>query len=345
MLINIYKFIKPVVSKNRFLKNLVIQYSQVFDVLPKVLTVALTYRCQCQCAHCGISDYRDPESQELSTEEVKKLIDDAKKIRSFVQVTFTGGEPLLRKDIFELIAHSKKRGFFTKIDSNAGMLDRDRLVKLKEAGLDRVGISIDHYDGKVHDKLREFPGLFQKVISAVRDCRELKISCYLQTYTTRQSLQNGDLHKTLTFAETLDVDKIKVQTPAIVGSFKNNNELILKHQDFVHLAEVISKHKMAYVESEVFTPLDYKKFCNVNFRSNIHITGYGDVVPCCWMPLSFGNIRKEALPVILKKMYGSAKFKSLLRRDGCLCSDPDFLKEHFGSAQCLPVCAAEKNNG
>ncbi len=334
---NLYRFLKPLVSRNRFLKRLVIGYGESFNLLPKVLTVALTYRCPCHCVHCGISDYRRKDDKELSSEEVKGLIDDSGRVRSIVQVTFTGGEPLVRSDIYDLVAYSKKSGLFTKIDSNAVFLDKEKLTRLKEAGIDRVGISIDHYQEEAHDTLRDHKGLFQKVMAAVRLCGELKISCYLQTYTTRQRMEQGGLEKILDLAQGLNVDKIKVQTPALIGTMRHQSEAALRHEDFVALARILSRYKSAYVESEVFSPLDYKKFCRLNFNSNVHITSYGDVLPCCWLPLSFGNVREASLSDILRRMYKSEAFKKLLTCEGCLCSDQKFLKEHIGDRRDLPV--------
>ncbi len=337
VLSRLYTFFKPLVGRNRFLKRLVVGYGETFNLLPKVLTVALTYRCPCHCVHCGIANYRRKDDKELSTQEVKTLIDDARRVRSIVQVTFTGGEPLVRGDIYDLVAYSKKKGLFTKIDSNAVFLDREKLTRLKAAGIDRVGISIDHYQADAHDHLRDYEGLFEKVIAAVHICEELKISCYLQTYTTRQRMEEGSLEKILDLAQELRVDKIKIQTPALIGAMRHCDEATLRHEDFAALARILSRYKSAYVEGEVFSPLDYRKFCRLNFNSNVHITSYGDVLPCCWMPLSFGSIRERRLPAILRDMYRSKAFKKLLSCESCLCSDKRFLQQYIGDTTDLPV--------
>ena len=336
-LTRLYKFVKPLVSRNKFLKALVIGYGQTFRLLPKVLTVALTYRCPCHCVHCGISDYRRQGDEELSTQEVKTLIDDSRRVRSIVQVTFTGGEPMVCADIYDLVAYSKSKGFFTKIDSNAVFLDAEKLKRLKAAGIDRVGISLDHYQADAHDHLRDYKGLFDRIIAAVRICEELGISCYLQTYATRQRMEEGGLEKILELAKGLRVDKTKVQTPALIGTMRHRDDAALKHEDFEALARILAPYPSAYVESEVFSPLDYRKFCRLNFISNVHITAYGDVLPCCWMPLSFGNVRERRLPAILRDMYRDKMFKKLLSSEGCLCSDKEFLKTHIGDSADLPV--------
>jgi len=340
----LYRVAKPLITNNKLLKRLIFSYGQAFNILPKVLTVALTYRCQCHCFHCGVSDYRKVKEDEFSTEEVKDLINQAKKIQSIVQITFTGGEPLLRKDLAELIKHSKMNGFFTKIDTNAATLDKDLMTGFRDVGLDRVGISLDHYKEEVHDTLRRHHGLFRKVNDAVQFCHDFNISCYLQTYVTRQNMLNGDLDKILDLAEKLNVEKTKIQPPAILGSFRDNKEVILRHKDFLALEGMLSKHKSAYIESEVFSALDYKNFCRMNFKTNIYITSYGDVLPCCWFFLSFGNIREKSLKDILNQMYKSQVFKKLLTYDGCLCSNQEFMHKFFGNAKEWPVKFKEIEN-
>ncbi|MCK5014793.1 MAG: radical SAM protein [Candidatus Omnitrophica bacterium] len=333
----LYRVAKPLITNSKILSKFMFYFGQRFNILPKVLTIASTYKCQCKCIHCGVSDYKKVNEKELSTDEIKNLIDQAKKIHSIVQVTFTGGETMLRKDLVELIRHSKINGFFTKIDTNADLLDEERLARLKEAGLDRAGISLDHFQEEVHDAYRKREGLFRRVIEGVRLCRDFKVSCYIQTYVTRQNLYNGDLDKTLEFSEKLNVEKIKIQGAATLGSFNNKDEVSLKHDDFIFLQEVISKHPSAYVESEVFSPLDYKGFCRMNFKTNIHVTSYGDVVPCCWFPLSFGNIRENSLREVLNQMYRNAEFKKLLTYDGCLCSNQEVLRKYLGDGKNLPA--------
>ena len=98
-------FAPPVGSRPQFrgLKNLIL--SHLFGIRrPSAMTFAVTYRCQCRCIHCSAANHLKPEMEELSTEEAKKLIDDSLKLGVII-IAFTGGEPLLRKDIYELIAH------------------------------------------------------------------------------------------------------------------------------------------------------------------------------------------------------------------------------------------------
>lgn len=327
----LYQIAKSIVAGSPFLKKLIFSYGIRYNLFPKVLTLVLTYRCQCNCVHCGVSDVKTTEEPELSTQEVKALIDQAAKISLIMQITFSGGEPLLRRDLQELIRYSKQHKFFTKIDTNGALLDEQRLRKLKESGLDRIGVSIDHYQGEIHDSLRRYKGLFDNIMKAIKFCESLKISVYLQTYATRKNIENGDLEKLIRLSEGLSVEKIKIQPIATLGSSKHTDDGALTSENFNFLGHILSKYKHAYIESEFLSPVEHKRFCRVNFKSNIHITGYGEVLPCCWFPVSFGNIRKNNLKEILKFMYGSAVFKKLLSCDGCLCSNQEVLNTYLSA--------------
>lgn len=331
-----YKTIKFVASRNKLLKDLAFKYCLLSNNLPKVLTIALTYECQCQCIHCGVSDYQKNDV-ELSKEEIKEILDEAAADQSIVQITFTGGEPLLRNELCELIQYAKKYHFFTKIDSNAFLMDKDQITKLKYAGLDRVGISLDHHREKEHDNLRKCPGIFKNVLNAIIICHELNLSVYLQTYVTKQNLHNGDLAKILTLGKELGVEKIKIQAPAIICSFKDNKAAVLDYNDFLLLEKIIRTSRIAFLESEIFSPLDYVDFCRVNFKTNIHITSYGEVLPCCFVPLSFGNIRDNSLAAIMKIMYSSQVFKNISNKKGCLCSNLEFLHEFISDPKNIPI--------
>ena len=316
-----YPLIKSVCAKNRLIRGLVFRCARQLGILPKILTIALTYRCQCRCVHCGVTGYISQDAGELSTGEVKALIDKAAKMPGIVQVTFTGGEALLRQDIFELIAYSKSRSFFTKIDTNGVLLNDGILNKLKALGLDRIDISLDHYTADGHDRLRGYAGLFENITKALKTCCNLNILCYLQTYVTRASLYDGTLEGILALSEKLGCARTKIQPPAASGRWADAPDLSLRDEDFFALERLLLRHKQAYFESEFFSPRDYRLICGVGTKSNIYVTSYGDVFPCCYLPVSFGNIRENDFSEIVKHMHSARQNKISTRYPGCLCGN------------------------
>jgi MoaA/NifB/PqqE/SkfB family radical SAM enzyme len=336
---NLYSRLKPLVAGSSLLKKLAFFAATRMPALytPKILTIAATYRCQCRCFHCGVSDYLQPQSNELSTDEIRTLIAQARDIHSIVQVTFTGGEALLRQDIFELISFSKQADFYTKIDSHGGMLDKTMLGKLKNAGLDRIDISIDHFLPDEHDRLRRMAGLFDTVRQAVGLCRDLAIDCYLQTYVTHQNLGDGTLEKVLQRAQEWKAARIKIQPPALLGKWRTNDKACLEKEDYRLLDRLLARYPAAYFESEFFSARDYPHICKIGLKGNIYVTAYGQVLPCCYLPLAFGNIRERPLIDVLRHMYGRNGISKARPYQGCLCGNRDFFAGLIHEASFLPI--------
>jgi AdoMet-dependent heme synthase len=140
---------------------------------PFLVALNLTRRCNLNCAHCYL-DAGSRESDntgELTTAEVKGLIDDIAALSDEIMVVFTGGEPLLRGDLTELIAYASGLGLMAVIGTNGLGLNDRRVTALKEAGAQGVGISLDSLDPEIHDAFRGLPGSWVRVTEAIDACR------------------------------------------------------------------------------------------------------------------------------------------------------------------------------
>lgn len=101
------------------------------------MTLAPTFRCQCNCIHCYAHGRGVNQGDELTTREVKSVLDQARRL-GVLQVAFSGGEPLLREDIVELVRHAHDIGLLTRISTNGLGLDRELVSRLKGAGLEKI---------------------------------------------------------------------------------------------------------------------------------------------------------------------------------------------------------------
>ena len=124
---------------------------------PTFVTIAVTYRCQVRCDHCYANSPSRPREDELTTDQLKSVIKQVKGLGAMA-VHFSGGEPLLLKDIFELIAYARSLGLLTRVNSNGLLLNEKNVIRLREAGLTECGVSLDSVDPEVHDRLRGTPG-------------------------------------------------------------------------------------------------------------------------------------------------------------------------------------------
>jgi len=118
-------------------------YRKLVGKVPPITgAIGVTYRCQCRCAHCYADVNGRSSNAEMSTNQIMEAIKQLKALGT-LQVIFTGGEPLLREDLFDLIAHAHKVGLLTRISTNGYLLTRKCVAELKRAGLNQCGVAID----------------------------------------------------------------------------------------------------------------------------------------------------------------------------------------------------------
>ena len=125
---------------------------------PRLVEITLTDRCQCRCVHCyNETDIPVSLKNELTTKEVFSVLEQAAAL-SCSEVCLTGGEPLLRADLLELIRHARKVGLVPKINTNGILLTPEMVNNLKKAGLAWCSVSIDSPEPERHDELRRYTG-------------------------------------------------------------------------------------------------------------------------------------------------------------------------------------------
>jgi radical SAM protein len=157
------------------------QFKVDYNEAPLLVIWEVTRSCALACRHCRASaiDWRHPE--ELTTEEGYKLLDDIKKMGTPL-VVFTGGDPLQRDDLEELITYAKKIGLRAgTIPASTPRLTRERIQSLKAAGIDQLALSLDGATAASHDGFRRVPGSFEKVMEAARWIKEEGIPLQINT--------------------------------------------------------------------------------------------------------------------------------------------------------------------
>ena len=135
-------------------------------------------RCNLKCVHCYSHSKNIEYTNELTTEEAKGVLKDLGEFGVPV-ILFSGGEPLLRKDLFELIAYAKEQGLRAVISTNGTLITKEKATELKNFGLSYVGISMDGLK-ETHDKFRGVQGAFDMALKGIRSCIEAEIKVGLR---------------------------------------------------------------------------------------------------------------------------------------------------------------------
>ena len=177
---------------------------------PYRLDLALTYRCNNDCAHCYNVEHPSPGSSsvknELSTSDWKRVLDKAWSL-GIPHIIFTGGEPTLREDLPELITHAEQLGQITGLNTNARRLaDESFLAGLVAAGLDHVQVTLESHLSEIHDEMVGAKGAFQQTVRGIRNA--LASPLYVMTNTTMLQTNVHTLSGTLDFLAELGVPTV-----------------------------------------------------------------------------------------------------------------------------------------
>ena len=146
----------------------------------------MTRRCNLKCIHCYSNSADIDYPDELTTDEGKKLIDDLAAFGSPV-ILFSGGEPLLRRDLLELAQYARDKGMRAVISTNGTLITKDIAAKLQKVGLSYVGVSLDGIE-KTHDRFRGKKGAFAAAIEGIRNCREAGIKVGIRFTVNKHNL-------------------------------------------------------------------------------------------------------------------------------------------------------------
>jgi len=174
-----------------------------FDEQPFIVIWETTQACDLACVHCRACAQPLRDQLELSTAEAKKLIDDIADVKAPVFV-MTGGDPLKRPDIYELVSYCRDRGVRASLTPSATpLLTKNAIERLKNSGLARLAISLDGSSAELHDNFRKVAGSYQCTLDAVRRAREIGLGVQINTTITRHNLD--DLDNLIALMERLDI--------------------------------------------------------------------------------------------------------------------------------------------
>ncbi|MDN7013006.1 radical SAM protein [Methanoculleus sp. FWC-SCC3] len=147
----------------------------------------ITNRCNLLCSHCYIrAGPGERRENELTTEEGLGLIDDLAAMRVPL-LLFSGGEPLVREDFWDLAGHAKDRGLTTALSTNGTLITPAVARRLRDLGVEYAGVSLDGATARTHDRIRNVPGSFDLAVSALENCKAAGLKCGVRVTATREN--------------------------------------------------------------------------------------------------------------------------------------------------------------
>ncbi len=267
---------------------------------PYRMDLAITYRCNNDCAHCYNARPRD--YPELNGEAWKAIIDRLWEI-GIPHVVFTGGEPTLRSDLLELVAYAQQKGQITGLNTNGRRLSDARFVaQLVEAGLDHVQITLESHDAQIHDHMVHAGGAWQQTVAGIRNVLDTPL--YVMTNTTLLQHNAPALSESLDFLAELGVPTVGLNALIYAGKGQSAGSGLDESQ-LMPLLEIARRKTRAHEQRLVwYTPTQYCNFdpmllelgvkgCTAALY-NMCVEPNGAVIPCQSYYQPLGYIQRDS---------------------------------------------------
>jgi pyrroloquinoline quinone biosynthesis protein E len=284
---------------------------------PIGLLAELTHRCPLQCPYCSNPLELERVNTELTTEEWQKVMRQAAQL-GILQIHLSGGEPTVRRDLEEIVKTAADAGLYTNLITAAVLLTRERLMKLKEAGLDHVQISIQDVDTAAEnaDRIAGYKGGSAKKKIVAGWVRELGFPLTINAPIHRHNIHS--VEAIINYAVELGAGRVEIaHVQYYAWALKNRAALMPTREDFMAAAKVVEKARerlKGVLVIDMVVPDYYAKFpkpCMGGWgRGIINVTPQGRVLPChaaeSIKGLEFDNVRDKPLAEI---WLGGAAFQ------------------------------------
>lgn len=278
-----------------------IQSIKQHNVIPMYATFSITNTCKYNCWHCYINSLQE---KDMSTEDAVTIVQKLQELGTSV-IAFTGGEPLLRKDICEIISKIDADKSSIVLFTTGYGLTKEKAEELKQAGLFAVIIGLEHTNKKIQDTLRNSEGSYQQALDGLQNAKNSGLYVSLSTVATKERITTGEIWEFIEFAGKQGADEVLILEPIPVGKIMDDKEIILTKKERKQLATIQKKanKKKNYVRvlSYPYRESNQVLGCCAGYQY-LHVTASGNICPCSFTPLSFGNAHTEEMTAIWKRM-------------------------------------------
>jgi len=281
---------------------------------PYVISWNLTKRCNLRCAHCYLdATFRDHGAPaELTPEECLKTVDDLAEVNPQAVLILTGGEPLLRPDIFSLSRYAADKGFMVVLGTNGISISDSVARKLVDARVSGVGVSIDSLKPENHDNFRGLPGAWERSLKGIEALKRVGLPFQISTSITTWNLK--EIGEIADFASNLGASVFNVFFLVCTGRGQDLTDITPEQYEetLKFIYSIQGKYPTMMVrpkcaphfkrivhEADPESPIlkGYVAACRAG-TNYFRITPEGDVTPCPYMPTKVGNVREKSFKVI-----------------------------------------------
>lgn len=294
---------------------------------PTAVTLAVTARCPCSCYHC--SAHRRSPDGEMDTDTAKDVIGQCADMM-IGSVVLTGGEPMMREDLPELVSHIDACGSTPQMFTSGYFLGRERARELERAGLRVVFVSLDSPEAEEHDRGRGVPGLFERACEGLKVSAEVGVSTGISTFATHEAVARRFPERFFELGRQLGVSEVTVFDVTPTGKMLDREDLLLTPGEHRALSE-FQEGQFVRADGPKIVTMSYVNETDIigcfGAKYQIHITHDGYVTPCDFTPLHFGNVTEEPLRVIWNQMRAHPEYRK--KTVSCRMQDPEFRRRYI----------------
>ena len=288
------------------------------------VSFATSYFCNFNCTHCYASRFRETNERPLALEEKAVVIKECLSLGA-ISFDFVGGEIGLSAELDKLVKFCQPHKTYIMLASNGWDMGLEKIRHLKNIGLDKISISIDSGKEEEHDKFRRKSGSYKKCFEALENIRKEGLKPSIITCVCR-----GDTKKK-SFLDLVDYavkNRIDLVFSAIIpfGRLENNMNILCDEEDLAYMKHMHEKY--VFLTRDSYENMG-KTGCPAG-KQVIYVSEYGDVMPCAFLHIAFGNVRYESIKDIRERILKVPEFKNYHQR--CLASEERSFMEKYSTA-------------
>jgi len=286
----------------------------------RFMDVAIDYACNMKCSHCSAVSLGRKKEQKLTLNDYASLADQLCNEGCLI-FHFTGGEPLLRSDLEDIIRACKPECCGISIQSNGILADRKRLKSLREAGADIFCVSIDSGIPREHDEFRNYPGAYDLAVEALDNAVELGYQTMISTCLSHENIGSEGFLKAVALAEERGIwCSINLAAPA--GNWRECDKFLLTEDDQRKWREFALHHPLYHIDLQH----NWKNVGCGTIKEKLYLTAYGEIMPCPFIQVSLGDIRTESMRTIRERALRYPKFAEYYPK--CLAAEDRYFIEN-----------------
>lgn len=268
-----------------------------------IIDFCFDYKCNMHCSHCSNAMFEKKE-REMTIEDLKDFARQADEL-GLAQFNISGGEPLVFDNLDDIILALNPEKFHISMSTNALLLTKEKAEHLKKIGLDKMKISLDSIDEEEYLKTRIQKGTYKKAIDSLFIAKEAGIQTAIQTVISHQNCKTKATEDLAKFANDNEFN-LDIMVARAIGRWEGKEEVLIDPKDNEYLMELRNKYPV--VHRDTFPTYGQNRGCGA-VNHVLHLTKYGDILPCVFIHISLGNIFEEPLKDIIERGMSIKWFK------------------------------------